>query len=321
MLGLSVVAAACAKKVVVQIKPGYREPVNIYTVTTLPSGSRKTAVFADVTAPMEEYERSEAKRTAGEIAKARTAYKIREARLRRLQEHAANPEEKGRDRFAGEAEALAEELARTPIPVPLKCIADDCTPEKIPALLEARRQYARVSVGNHIAAAATLLSTPGKYPKVPGCRPEILHDQTDPFKPAQKSLCHRRFDFWTTSLGGPTYWVRLGQRASQERHMKMAGTSECSRAYQFEKNAAEFLGFQGQQGFRIGERLRQVRHIDDQHPTPPQASTWAPSSLYGKHFVVSSSKQPSQRLATARAKARVVPFPMWSPGVRAESRL
>jgi hypothetical protein len=135
MLGLSVVSAACARKVVVQVKPGYREPVNIYTVTMLPSGSRKTAVFADATAPLEEYERSETKRTAGEIAKARTAYKIREARLRRLQEQAANPEEKSRDRYGREAETLAEELAKTQIPVPLRCIADDCTPEKLPALL------------------------------------------------------------------------------------------------------------------------------------------------------------------------------------------
>jgi hypothetical protein len=135
MLGLSVVSAACAKRIVVQIKPGYREPVNIYTVTTLPSGSRKSAVFADATAPLEEYERSEAKRTAGEIAKARAAYKIKEARLRRLQEQAAGGEAKGRDRWAREAEELAEELAKTRIPVPLSCLADDCTPEKIPGLL------------------------------------------------------------------------------------------------------------------------------------------------------------------------------------------
>jgi len=69
MLGLSVVSAACARKVVVQVKPGYREPANIYTVTTLPSGSRKTAVFADATAPLEEYERSEAKRTPERLPK------------------------------------------------------------------------------------------------------------------------------------------------------------------------------------------------------------------------------------------------------------
>jgi len=135
MLGLSVVAAACAKRIVIQIRPGYREPANIYTVTTLPSGSRKTAVFADATGPLEEYERAEAKRTASAIAKARTAYKIREARLRRLQEQAANPEEKSQNRFASEAEKLAEEQAKTPVPVPRRCLADDCTPEKLPGLL------------------------------------------------------------------------------------------------------------------------------------------------------------------------------------------
>jgi putative DNA primase/helicase len=41
MLALSVVAAACAKKVVVQIKPGYFEPVNIYAVTSLPQAAAR----------------------------------------------------------------------------------------------------------------------------------------------------------------------------------------------------------------------------------------------------------------------------------------
>ena len=44
MLVLSVIAAACAKKVIVQVRPSYVEPVNIYTVTALPPGNRKSAV-------------------------------------------------------------------------------------------------------------------------------------------------------------------------------------------------------------------------------------------------------------------------------------
>src|SRR5204863_718070 len=68
MLTLSVVAAACATKVVVQIKVGYCEPVNIFTATALPPGNRKTGVFGAVIQPLEDHERSEARRTAVEIA-------------------------------------------------------------------------------------------------------------------------------------------------------------------------------------------------------------------------------------------------------------
>ena len=42
--------------------------------------------------------------------------------------------------------------------------------------------------------------------------------------------------------------------------------------------------------------------------------------LIEKSIVVCSSRQQSQQLATARVKARGVPFLVWSPGVRVESR-
>jgi replicative DNA helicase len=131
MLALSVIAATCAKKVIVLVKPGYTEPVNIFTVTVLPPGNRKSAVFGAVTAPLEEYERTEAKRTAGEIARAQTAYKIKQATLKKLQENAvtANTAAK-RAGLTLEASELAEEIADIVVPVPVHCIADDCTPER-----------------------------------------------------------------------------------------------------------------------------------------------------------------------------------------------
>src|SRR6202023_2720565 len=45
MLVLSVVGAASAKKVIIRMKEGYHEPLNIFTVTALPPGNRKTSVF------------------------------------------------------------------------------------------------------------------------------------------------------------------------------------------------------------------------------------------------------------------------------------
>lgn len=135
LLALSVIAAACAKKVVVQVKDGYCEPVNVFTVTALPPGNRKTAVFAAVTRPIEEYERFEARRTAGEVAQAKTAFKIKEATLKRLQEQAVTATGKRREDLAREAGALAAELTETVLAVPTRCIVDDCTSEKLAGLL------------------------------------------------------------------------------------------------------------------------------------------------------------------------------------------
>src|SRR3989442_14468239 len=44
LLGLSICAAACGKRIEVQVKDGHIEPVNLFTVTPLPPGNRKTAV-------------------------------------------------------------------------------------------------------------------------------------------------------------------------------------------------------------------------------------------------------------------------------------
>jgi hypothetical protein len=144
LLALSVIAASCAKKVAVQVKDGYCEPVNIFTVTALPPGNRKTAVFAAVTRPLEEYERSEAKRTAGALAQAKTAYKIKESCLKRLQEQAATATGKKREDLTREAGALAAELEEAVTAVPTRCIVDDCTSEKLAGLL--RDQGGRIAV-------------------------------------------------------------------------------------------------------------------------------------------------------------------------------
>jgi replicative DNA helicase len=133
-----------AKKVGVRIREGYFEPLNIFTVTTLPPGNRKTAVFAAVLKPLEDHERSEAQRESGEIAKTRAAYKIKETVLKRRQEAAASAKGKDQERLTQEAITLAGELAEAHLAVPTRLIADDCTPEKLATLL--RDQGGRIAV-------------------------------------------------------------------------------------------------------------------------------------------------------------------------------
>ena len=135
MMSLSILSTACAKKVIVRVREGYDEPVNIFTVTALPSGSRKTAVFSSVAKPLEDYEQVEAKRTAREIAQQHTAYKIKESSLKRIQEQAVTAAGAQRQKLTEEASALAGELVGIVLPVSTRLIADDCTPEKLPGLL------------------------------------------------------------------------------------------------------------------------------------------------------------------------------------------
>ena len=144
MLALSAVGAACAKKVRVDVREGYSEPLNVFTVSALPPGNRKSAVFAAIVQPLEDYERTEARRTAAEVAQRQTEHKIQESRLKRLQEQAVATTGDKTRALTAEAAELAAELAAVPVLVPTRCLADDCTPEKLAGLL--RDQGGRIAV-------------------------------------------------------------------------------------------------------------------------------------------------------------------------------
>lgn len=145
MLCLSVLATAAAKKVVVRVKDGWIEPVNLFTVTVLPPGNRKSGVFQDVVRPLEDYEEQEARRMEPLIREAANLQKITEAQLQRLQSEAARAKEPAEQkRLVEEAARVARQLAQIEVPARPRLVADDATPEKLASLL--RDQGGRMAV-------------------------------------------------------------------------------------------------------------------------------------------------------------------------------
>jgi replicative DNA helicase len=63
MLVLATLATAAGGLARIQIRPGWQEPLNLFVVVALPPGSRKTAVFADVTRPLVRLDRDELARS------------------------------------------------------------------------------------------------------------------------------------------------------------------------------------------------------------------------------------------------------------------
>ena len=159
MLSLSVLAAACAKKIVIRLKQGHSEPLNIFTVTALPPGNRKSAVFADTTRPLQEYEASEARGAAREIARLESARKIMEAKLKRLEQQAAAAKPQDQGRYTLEVNQLAEEVAQTSPRSSPKYIVDDCTPERLSTLIG--EQGGRIAVMSAEGDVFDLMS--GRY--------------------------------------------------------------------------------------------------------------------------------------------------------------
>ena len=56
LLALAVCSATIARRVVVEPRPGWREPVNLFVAVLLEPGNRKSAVFTDATRPLRELE-------------------------------------------------------------------------------------------------------------------------------------------------------------------------------------------------------------------------------------------------------------------------
>ncbi len=51
-LALAAMSTAAGGRAELEVRPGWREPLNLYTVVAMPPGSRKSAVFAAMIAPL-----------------------------------------------------------------------------------------------------------------------------------------------------------------------------------------------------------------------------------------------------------------------------
>ena len=134
MLCLSACALCVAKTFIIDAG-GWHEPLNLFTVTSMPPGTRKSAVFSSVTRPIEEFERRVNTDSAPGLAMAQMDMEILKARVDASRKEAANVKAGAQADKESEARDLAMKLAEMKLPVPLRLVADDCTPERVAGLL------------------------------------------------------------------------------------------------------------------------------------------------------------------------------------------
>ncbi len=136
MLTLAACAAAVAKRCVVEVKPGYREPLNLFVATILPPGERKSAVIKEVTRPLIEWEAETAEKKKPEIARAAQKWAMSKKRLDAITDRAAKAKSKmEREQLEQEAEEAAGQHAKLKSPQEPRILADDATPEALGSLL------------------------------------------------------------------------------------------------------------------------------------------------------------------------------------------
>src|SRR6185436_15358998 len=140
LLGLSVVATTAARRVVVEVRRGWTEPLNLYVLVILPPGTRKTAVFDAVTAPVLDYEAMLTAIFAPKVAEAQQALRLAEGRLKAAETAAVKAKADEAAFLESEARARREEIEQIAVPLPPQLIADDVTSEALGRLLYDHRE-------------------------------------------------------------------------------------------------------------------------------------------------------------------------------------
>ena len=127
-MALGVLAACFQNKYLIEVAPGWEEPLNLYTTAVAEPGERKSAVIKAMTAPLYEYEK---KRTAEE--KPSLDYFNSK---RRLIQNSISALESGKVKdsetnILNKLSELHEQLAEMPQKYAYRLIIDDTTPEKL----------------------------------------------------------------------------------------------------------------------------------------------------------------------------------------------
>lgn len=127
-------ATAAARRLQVQVKPGYCEPCNLWVVVALPPGNRKSSVQRAATAPLLSWERDQAELLAPEIKRISSERKTLEARAKELRSRAVKEKDSCKaERLSREAADIEAELPE--VPAQPQIWTSDATPERLGVLL------------------------------------------------------------------------------------------------------------------------------------------------------------------------------------------
>lgn len=128
-LALAAVAVCVQGKVIVEIRSGWTEPVNIYAISVAPPASRKSAVFDMIFSPLNEWEVEQARKEAPDRQAMEDRREVMEKRLEAAKRDAA----KGGPLELVEAARL--ELLNVKVPPITRLNAPEATPEALVPLM------------------------------------------------------------------------------------------------------------------------------------------------------------------------------------------
>ena len=181
---LSALSACTGGRAEIEIRPGWREPLNIYTATIAASGERKSTVQRSMVNPIHDTEKD--LRDAGIMARLeaetnkQVATKAAAAAIARAAN--ADPAKDNVDALKADARAAAAIAEAIEVPAIPRLVADDITPEAVASLLA--EQGGRLAI---ISAEGGILDIiAGRYSKVPNMDVWLKGHCGDPLKVDRK---------------------------------------------------------------------------------------------------------------------------------------
>ena len=130
LLALLSVSASLAGKAVVVVREGYSEPLNLYGAVVLPPGTRKSAVFRHMIAPIEQYEATKTEELRDERAAALERQGVAELKLARVRKAVADGKKSLQD-----LETARRQWDDIEVPRARRIIASDITSERLAQLM------------------------------------------------------------------------------------------------------------------------------------------------------------------------------------------
>lgn len=131
---LAVISLCVQGKFIINPKPGWLEPLNLYTVIVAKPSDRKSPMLKTMTRRVYEFTREENERRAPEINEYRTKRNILAKAVNSMTERAAKGDGKVSVEQVVEKQQELSELEKDPVK-PLRLLADDATPEALTRLI------------------------------------------------------------------------------------------------------------------------------------------------------------------------------------------
>jgi putative DNA primase/helicase len=131
---LACCSTASARTFRVRINQDHIEPTNLWLLTALESGARKSGALKAAKKPLAEWQRAQEEEIIPLRDKARLDHEFQNAVIKKLTNKAGSPDKEQRENLKAEIDSLVKELPL--IPTIPRLYTDDCTPEHLGTLMQ-----------------------------------------------------------------------------------------------------------------------------------------------------------------------------------------